>query len=121
MNLSYREKSIWVSLIATLVVYGRYFALGGQGHLIGTIILLVIIQIVCQVVIAIASKPEPMDERDRLIDGRAYKCGYFILVTGMITCMNIGVRAPVSALLLALMGAEAAKSIAQLYYYRRGA
>src|SRR5271170_6767034 len=97
MNLSYQEKSTWGSLIATLIVYGRYFASGSHG-LIGTIIALVVIQIVCQIVIAIVSKPEPKDERDRLINAKAYRTGYFLLVTGVIVCMNVGINLGVNAL-----------------------
>ena len=119
MNLSYQEKSIWGSLIATLIVYGRYFAAGSHG-LVGTIIVLVIIQIVCQSAIAIVSKPEPADERDRLIAAKACRNGYFLLVTGVIACMNIGINLGVNALLLALVVSEIGKSITQLYLYRRG-
>lgn len=117
--MSYQEKSIWGSLVATVVVYGNYFARSG-GNLIGTIIALVIIQVVAQIVIAIAAKPEPKDERDRLIDSRAYRNGYLLLVMGTLACMNIGVRPTVNALLMALVASEIGKSITQLYYYRRG-
>jgi hypothetical protein len=120
MNLSYQEKSIWGSLIATLIVYVRYFASGSHG-LIGTIVALVVIQIICQIAIAVASKPEPKDERDRLIDAKAYRTGYFLLVAGMIVCMNIGINLGVNALLLALVTSEIGKCITQLYLYRRGA
>ncbi len=119
MNLSYQEKSIWGSLIATLIVYGHYFASGSHG-LIGTIVVLVVIQIICQSAIAIASKPEAADERDRLIDAKACRNGYFLLVTGIIVCMNVGVNLGVNALLMALVAAEIGKSITQLYLYRRG-
>jgi hypothetical protein len=120
MNLSYQEKSIWGSLVATLLVYGRYFASGAHGGLVGTIIVLVVIQIVCQIAIAVADKPQPKDERDRLIDAKAYRTAYLILVTGIILCMNIVAAPTVNAMLLALVAAETVKSVTQLYYYRRG-
>jgi hypothetical protein len=120
MNLSYQEKSIWGSLIATLIVCGRYFATGYRAGPIGTVTLLVVIQVVAQIAIALAAKPEPKDERDRLIETRGYRNGYLFLVLGTIVCMNIGVRLTVGALLTALMSAEIGKSITQLFYYRRG-
>lgn len=119
-DITYQEKSIWGSLIATLIVYGRYFTSGSPGGLVGTIVALVIIQIIAQTVIAVASKPEPKDERDRLIDARAYRAGYLLLVIGIILCMNIAVSPTVNALLMALVVSEVGKSITQLYYYRRG-
>ena len=119
-DITYQEKSIWGQLIATLVVYGRYFISGSPGSLAGTIVLLVIIQIVAQIAIAVANRPEPKDERDRLIDAKAYRAGYLLLVTGTILCMNIVVSPTVNALLMALVASEAGKSITQLYYYRRG-
>jgi hypothetical protein len=118
-DITYQEKSIWGSLIATLIVYGHYFASGSHG-LIGTIVVLVVIQIVCQSAIALASKPEPTDERDRLIADKACRNGYFVLVTGVIVCMNVGINLGVNALLMALVAAEIGKSITQLYLYRQG-
>jgi heme/copper-type cytochrome/quinol oxidase subunit 4 len=121
MSLSYQEKSIWGSLIATILVYGRYFASGSHG-LVGTIVALVMIQIIFQIVIALADKPQPKDERDRLIEAKAYRIGYLLLVTGTIVCMGYGFQSgpTINALLLALMASEIGKSATQLYYYRRG-
>ncbi len=120
MGLSYQEKSIGASLIATLLVYGRYFASGSNDSLVGTIVLLVVIQIVAQIAIAVAYRPEPKDERDRLIEARAYHVGYLMLVTGAVLCMNIATKPSVNALLMAVVAAEAGKSATQLFYYRRG-
>jgi hypothetical protein len=117
MNLSYQEKSIWGSMVATLAVYGVYFGSGARGGLIGTIILLIIIQIVCQIAIAVVARPEPKDERDRTIERKAWRNGYVLLVTGTLVCM----LAPTArSLLLALVVSEVVKSASQLYYYRRG-
>jgi hypothetical protein len=120
VNLSYQEKSIWGGLIATLVVYGNYFASGSKGNLIGTIVVLVFIQIAYQIALAIASRTEPKDERDRLIEAKSYRAGYFLLVAGIVLCMNIAVAPSVRALMMALVAAEAVKSVTQLVYYRRG-
>ena len=119
MNLSYQEKSIWGALIATLLVYGQYFRSSPRGNLVVTIVALVVIQIIFQTVIALADKPQPKDERDRLIDARAYKAGYLALVTGVLVSMAV-VKPTVDTLLLALIAAEVFKSVAQLVYYRRG-
>ena len=122
MNLSYQEKSIWGSLIATLIVYGRYYALGARGSLVVTVIALIIIEIVCQGVISVLSRPERKDERDRVIAARAYRVAYTILVAGVLTILFISdfVAPTVKTLFLALVVADAGKSVTRLYYYRRG-
>jgi len=122
MSLSYQEKSIWGSLLATLIIYGRYYASGAHSGLIGTVIALIIVEIVCQTVIAVAHRPEPKDERDRLIAARAYRVAYLILVTGVLTilCVSEAIRPTANTLFLALVVADVGKSITRLYYYRRG-
>ncbi len=149
VNLSFQEKSIAGSVAATVLVYGNYFAesiLGWQsrtpdenaaGRLLGTIGLLVVIEVVYQIVIAVVDQPSPKDERDRLVDGKANRNAYAILVLGLallITCVLIvdGVSSPewvpvaltpfllAQAMLASLVAAEVVKGVSQLYYYRAG-
>jgi hypothetical protein len=122
MNLSYQEKSIWGSLIATLIIYGHYYAVGAKGSLVASVIALIVIEIVCQSVISLAHKPEPKDERDRLIAARAYRVAYTILVAGVLTILFISdwVAPTVATIFLALVVADVGKSVTRLFYYRRG-
>jgi uncharacterized membrane protein len=122
MELSYQEKSIWGSLIATLLVYGSYFAMGAKGSLAATIVALVIIEIVVQGALGIANRPAPKDERDRLIASKAYRFAYSVLVFGVLTIAVISevMRPTVKMLFLALVVADVVKSVSQLAYYRRG-
>jgi hypothetical protein len=120
MTISYQEKSIWGTLVATLVIYGRYFAMGGRGSLALTIVLLAIVQIVYQIILATGSERAPKDERDHLIESKSYRNGYLLLIVGLILCMNVPSGRSVNAMLMAIIGAEIVKSATQLYYYRHG-
>ena len=149
MDLSYQEKSILGSLLAMVVVYGYYFAAvlrdvgrpefggGSLGRLMLAVIAIIVIEIVYHIVLAMESKAEPKDERDILIECKAYRNAYFLLATG--ACLVIAwvivaglVRdaAPtriivtpfltVNLVLFFMVLAELAKFLTQLFYYRRG-
>ncbi len=148
MDLSYQEKSILGALLATVVVYGYYFAralrdvqpdFGGRSisRLVFTVVAIVVIQVVYQIVLALESGVEPKDERDILIELKAYRNGYFLLATGafmVIACVIAGAlvrdAAPtriivtpflvVNLMLLFMVLAELAKLTTQLFYYRKG-
>jgi hypothetical protein len=149
MEMSYQEKSIAGSLAAMLVVYGYYFAavlrdMGqpqfagtGLGRLILAVIAIVVIQVVYQIVLALESKPEPKDERDILIEAKAYRNGYFALATGAFLVIGAVIAAGlassaaptrivvtpflvVNLVLLFMVLAEFVKLATQLLYYRRG-
>src|ERR1022692_3399050 len=95
LDMSYQEKSILGSLAAMLVVYGYYFSAalrdgggrefgnGSLGRLIFAVIALVVIQVVYHIALALESHPEPKDERDTLIESKAYRTAYFLLTTGV--------------------------------------
>lgn len=149
-ELSMREKSALISLLAVLFVYGGYFAdllsgnadqtLSGMLYAsIGVIVALVIIQVVFNAVLgAFAGKDAnaPADERDRLIGGRAAVLGHHVLSAGVVIVlcrMVIGGAMSESAgveevtlfevanlLLFALVLSELVFYGAQLYFYRRG-
>jgi hypothetical protein len=86
-SLSYREKSLYASLAIELCVYGPYFFLHDRNSIdkvaamIGAIIVL---QIILQTLIAIFSRNRVTDERDRLIELRGYRAGYFALASLMV-------------------------------------
>ncbi|RXH58517.1 hypothetical protein [Granulicella sibirica] len=87
-TLSYQEKSLYGTLAADLIVYIPYcvYVLHHPTtltHIVGTILLLIVAQILLQSIIAIASRNRITDERDRHIAGLGYRNAYFALV-GMI-------------------------------------
>ena len=149
MDLSYQEKSILGSLLAMVVVYGYYFASALRhidhvafdsasiGRLMFTVIAIIVIEIVYHIILAIESRPEPKDERDVLIECKAYRNGYFALATGaflviggVIMAVLARDAAPtriivtpfliVNLVLLFMVLAELVKLLTQLFYYRRG-
>jgi len=149
MEMSYQEKSIFGSLVAMLVVYGYYFAavlhnIGkpefaatGLGRLILAVIAIIVIEVVYHIVLALESKPEAKDERDILIESKAYRNAYFALSTGAFLVIASVIAADlardaaptrilvtpflvVNLVLLFMVLAEVVKLVTQLLHYRRG-
>ena len=149
MDLSYQEKSILGSLLAFVVVFGYYFAAvlrdlgrhefvaGMVGRLVLAVIAIVVIEIVYHIVLALESKPEPKDERDILIECKAYRNAYFLLASGAflviawVIMTNLASNvAPtriavtsfitVNLVLFFMVVADLMKFLTQLFYYRRG-
>jgi hypothetical protein len=86
-GLSYREKSLYASLLAELVVYGPYFFLHRQNSVntvAGMIVAIIVLQVILQSVIAALTRNRVTDERDRLIELRGYRAGYFTLASLMV-------------------------------------
>jgi dipeptide/tripeptide permease len=86
-SLSYREKSLYASLVAELVVYGPYFFFHQQNSLnkvVGMIIGIIVLQIILQSIIAALTRNRITDERDRLIELRGYRVGYFTIASLMV-------------------------------------
>jgi hypothetical protein len=138
-SLSYQEKSLYGTLAANLIVYVPYFVFVA-GHatlnrIVGTITALILLQIVLQSAIAIASRSRLTDERDRLIELRGYRAGYFALVTGVLLALTLlwvhailGRINPnhaaihfINVLFAMLVLAELVKVVTQLIAYRRDA
>lgn len=148
-DLSYREKSLWGSLLAVIGIGGYYFVevvrdasagvhvTGGDllGRGIGTIVLLVIVQVAFQIALAILTREDPPDERDRLIEARAVLAAYSLLTVGayaaichvlingtvdsQVTNAWFGPYMTVHVIFLFAIASEALKMAMQLYYYRR--
>jgi hypothetical protein len=86
-GLSYREKSLYASLTAELLVYGPYFFLHRQNSLnkvVGMIVAIIVLQIILQSAIAAFTRNRTTDERDRLIELRGYRAGYLTLASLMV-------------------------------------
>ncbi len=149
MDLSYQEKSILGSLLAMVIVYGYYFAAVlrdasrpefdgvNVGRLVLAVIAIIVIEIVYHIVLALETKPEPKDERDILIESKAYRNAYFLLATGAFLVIGCVIMAglardaaptriivtpfiTVNLVLFFMVLAELVKFLTQLFYYRRG-
>lgn len=151
MDLSFQEKSIAGSLIITIGLFAWYFSqvfkvLTSNSSeaaatlpmvLVGVVVAVVLVEIAYHAVIALASRPDDQDERDRLIEARATRISYFVLATGCITTightiLNVYIEPetidrvlfnPVMTanfILLSFILAEIVGFAMQLYYYRRG-
>lgn len=105
MDMSFREKSIWISLISTLLIFGGYFlnilSLGGVsaevaqsaalGLFLRALVLIIIVEIVFQGMLAISNRKEAelgADERDKLFEYKANSLGYVILVIGVFVTLG---------------------------------
>jgi hypothetical protein len=91
-NLSYREKSLYASLAAEIIVYGPYFLLHQQNsvnNVAGMIIAIIVLQIILQSVIAASTRNRVTDERDRLIELRGYRAGYLTLASLMVIGLGL--------------------------------
>ena len=117
-DFSFKEKSLLISLLAVLGLYGAYFSnlLAGEvepsftamlWEMIGIVVALIIVHSVYHAVISLDDQPTRDDERDRAIDRRATSISHLVLVV----CV-IGITA--------LVVSEAVHYAAQLFYYRRG-
>jgi hypothetical protein len=140
LSLSYREKSLYASLAAELVVYGPYFvsslhAQNTVNKVAGMIIAIIVLQIILQTLIAVLTRNRVTDERDRLIELRGYRAGYFTLASLMVLGLGLfwlhtldgGIRIENSKLGMHFLGvffsmlviSDITKTGAQLVAYRR--
>jgi hypothetical protein len=137
-TLSYQEKSLYGTLAADLLVYVPYFVYvihhpNTLTQIIGTIILLIVAQIVLQTIIAIATRNRITDERDRHIAGLGYRNAYFALVSmillgmGLLWLHTINGELPINRMGLHFLSvflgmvviSEIVKIVTQLIAYRR--
>ncbi|QIG81228.1 hypothetical protein [Stakelama tenebrarum] len=93
--MTFREKVLWVSVIAVLLIWGSYFldlvtnlsagrieVAASFGGFLRSVVLIVVVEIVASVVLAIASPREanmPADIREREYALSAYRPAYFVL------------------------------------------
>jgi hypothetical protein len=139
--LSFREKSTWISLFSTVLLFGYYYVVALPtllrqtddrisiiGHLVGVIILLIIVQVVLHTVVAIYNRKEAQegaDERDKLIQLKATRVSYAFLVLGAWGTILIAFKASSPLMLghlilLFFVLAEIAGYTTRLIHYRRG-
>lgn len=91
-GLSYREKTLYTSLAAELLVYVPYFFLHQQNtvnKIAGMIVAIIVLQAVLQLAIAIWTRNRVTDERDHLIELRGYRAGYLAIATLMVVGLGM--------------------------------
>ncbi|UWZ82247.1 DUF2178 domain-containing protein [Occallatibacter riparius] len=91
-SLSYREKSLYASLVAELLVYGSYFFLHHQNSInkvAGMIVAVILLQVFVQLLITLFTRNRVTDERDQLIELRGYRAGYLTFATLMVVGLGM--------------------------------
>jgi archaellum biogenesis protein FlaJ (TadC family) len=138
-DMSFREKSTWISFVLLLAISIPFFyqfvriesgSASSQAsfHLfLALVILFIVGEVVLHAIIVMQSPRDaraPKDERERLIDLKAMRVAFFVLMTAAILVIVL-VHFPVDrfaiiqVLLLAVVVAELTMLGARLVYYRR--
>ena len=138
MEMSFREKSAWISLLLIVAVFGPYFwlvgqSLTGKAHVHGgtqfaLILLFVVLEIVLHVAIAVQTPRDaraPKDERENLIDLKATRSAFYVLFGGaLLSIFTMHFRVNVWTLsqfvLFSIVVAELVKFASQVVLFRRG-
>ncbi|MEM7764163.1 MAG: hypothetical protein AAF290_08775 [Pseudomonadota bacterium] len=138
MNASFVEKSVWVQVTALIAVLGGYFWTAKQMFMAGvmdirayvavfavSVVMLVIVLVAGHIVVAITSRGDFSDERDRLIAWRAEALSSWVMSIGIlsaISAMIVGVETVLVAhlLLLSLLLSEILANGLRILFYRRG-
>ncbi len=142
MNLTFREKSYWASLLIMSVVWVNYFVrvqpalLDGSitrvdsiGLFVGAVVTLIMLEIVVHIGLAVTgpkAADQPKDERDRMISCKAGNIAGWVLATCVVMIGGYAMFRDVSSvlianlLLLALVLSQCVEYAIALYYYRRG-
>jgi hypothetical protein len=87
---------------------------------------LVVIEVACQIVLAVTARFEPKDERDLVIESKAYRNAYLLLAGATfwlmwtIVAQQMRSYMAVNLMLLSVVAAEITKSLTQLFLYWRG-
>jgi hypothetical protein len=132
--MTFREKSAAIIVAGLVLTYGFYGWRLSQGPmataeamalLTALIALQTVITILAHSAAALLRKPEKPDERDRLIELRGLRNGYFVLVAAVVGVMVLALSgaatlAVVNVLLGGLVAADLTRYGSQLVYYRLG-
>lgn len=141
-NISFKEKSTWISLAIISFVFVGYFSQVYQGLISGTLdkaevfvlfigaaVSIIVLQIVLHIVIAalkVKDADQPGDERDRLFSMKAGNISGWVLGIGVVTiAAHTFMREPDSLwvanlLLFAVFVSQVVSYALQIFYYRRG-
>ena len=139
--MSFREKSAWISFVTILAVFIPFFwnsfrqyrgAVAGSEAVTTAFLLLatfVVLEIVLHVVVALrapADARSPRDEREHLIDMRATRVAFNVLVVGALAAVatvHLTPRAWVmqQVVLFAIVAAQLVRFGGQILLFRRDA
>jgi uncharacterized membrane protein YfcA len=131
--MSFREKCAWISFVLlVLLIVG--FALGGHvegagfHYFLALVLGFALLQVVLRLIVAWQAPKDartPKDERERLIDLKASRIGFYALVAGVLLAM-LAVHwhgnpwSGLHTMILAVLVAWAIKFAGEIFYYRRG-
>lgn len=137
MDLSFREKSLWLMFVALAAAFGFYFVSvlpPGAANVrppeviifIVALVFLVIVQIVGHILIALVDRRPETDERDRLIELKGTRNGAYVLATGVFLALCAALLTDGNFVFThLLLGfwvlAQLVETGSQLFLYRRGA
>jgi heme/copper-type cytochrome/quinol oxidase subunit 2 len=137
MDLSFREKSLWLMLVALVASFGFYFAtvlppsaadvLPHQVILfVIAVVMLVIMQIVGHIFIAIVDRRAETDERDRLIELKGTRNASYVLASGVFVALCAAMVTDgnfvfTHLLLASWVLAQVVEIGSQLFLHQRGA
>ena len=137
--MTFKEKSLWVTLTGLILTFGGYFysvymtilpspvakdILPHQaGLFISATVMLVIILVIGHIVIALIDRRTEPDERDKSIELRAGKYGAFVLATGVFFALSTALLTEGNAVMAhVLLGfwvlAQSIEIVSQLIMYR---
>ena len=142
MNISFKEKSTWVSLAIITFIFAGYFSQVYQGLIngtldkdavlglfIGAVASIIILEIFLHTVIAILNAKDtdqPSDERDRLFSMKAGNISGWVLGFGVLTIAahtfmrELDSLWVANLLLFAVFVSQVVSYALQIFYYRRG-
>lgn len=137
MDLSFREKGLWLMFVTLGASFGFYFVTvlpaGAADVLpqqvilfIVAIVLLVIMQIVGHILIALVDRRDQTDERDRLIELKGTRNAAYVLATGVFLSLCAAMVTDgnfvfTHLLLASWVLAQLVEIGSQLFLYQRGA
>lgn len=136
MDITFKEKSLWIQLVTLSFVFGGYFLSidytfpetipsNSVSHFIWLIVILVILNILGHILASAFNKPENEDERDKLIELKASRIQAFIQAVGIVMAILASLKLQnlyitVNLLILSLVISEVLDKAVQLFYYRKG-
>ena len=136
MDITFKEKSLLIQLVAILIVFGGYFSSldysinqslpsNSIPHFIWLVVALVALNILGHIFAAAFSQPENEDERDKLIELKATRIQAFLLAAGIIITIFASLKLQsvfliVNLLILFLVISEVVEKAVQVFYYRKG-
>lgn len=141
MSMTFREKSLWITLAGTVVAFCGYFYSACMtilptplakdvmphqaGLFIAATVFLVLVLVAGHIVIALLDRRTEPDERDKLIELRAGRYGSFVLATGVFLSLCVALMTEGNAIMAhVILGfwvvAQGVEIASQLVLYRRG-